>query len=209
MAEQPQCGSMRPAQNLKPATYRCPFCGKHLASMSEHVLIARRTTGQSGATPTWSAYRRHARRGSCRRVASGSRRSAGRGRALASACDECSPGRGRSDEADPDPPPHRPVHTRPRRRRRRLGGAAANPVLGAKSFAAPYAKGSGPRNRARSSTAATQAARSPRSTGAAGAIRPRSATASTRSSSRAAATTQAGEDRAPRTSLGKCGKQRA
>ncbi len=31
---------MRPAQNLKPATYRCPFCGKHLASMSEHVLIA-------------------------------------------------------------------------------------------------------------------------------------------------------------------------
>jgi len=31
---------MRPAQNRKPATYRCPFCGKHLASMSEHVLIA-------------------------------------------------------------------------------------------------------------------------------------------------------------------------
>ncbi len=31
---------MRPAQNLKPATYRCPFCGGHLASMSEHVLIA-------------------------------------------------------------------------------------------------------------------------------------------------------------------------
>jgi hypothetical protein len=31
---------MRPAQNLKPSTYRCPFCGKHLASMSEHVLIA-------------------------------------------------------------------------------------------------------------------------------------------------------------------------
>jgi hypothetical protein len=31
---------MRPASNLKPATYRCPFCGKHLASMSEHALIA-------------------------------------------------------------------------------------------------------------------------------------------------------------------------
>ena len=31
---------MRPAANLKLATYRCPFCGKHLASMSEHVLIA-------------------------------------------------------------------------------------------------------------------------------------------------------------------------
>ena len=31
---------MRPAQNLKASTYRCPFCGKHLASMSEHALIA-------------------------------------------------------------------------------------------------------------------------------------------------------------------------
>jgi hypothetical protein len=32
--------SIRPAQNLKPATYRCPLCGKHLAALSEHVLIA-------------------------------------------------------------------------------------------------------------------------------------------------------------------------
>jgi hypothetical protein len=32
--------SMRRAQNLKPATYRCPFCGKHLPALSEHVLIA-------------------------------------------------------------------------------------------------------------------------------------------------------------------------
>jgi hypothetical protein len=32
--------SMRPAQNRKPATYRCPLCGKHLAALSEHVLIA-------------------------------------------------------------------------------------------------------------------------------------------------------------------------
>lgn len=31
--------SMRPAQNLKPATYRCPLCGKHLPALSEHVLI--------------------------------------------------------------------------------------------------------------------------------------------------------------------------
>jgi hypothetical protein len=31
---------MRPASNMKAATYRCPFCRKHLASMSEHVLIA-------------------------------------------------------------------------------------------------------------------------------------------------------------------------
>ncbi len=31
---------MRPAQNLKPSTYTCPFCGKRLAALSEHVLIA-------------------------------------------------------------------------------------------------------------------------------------------------------------------------
>jgi len=31
---------MRRAQNSKPATYRCPFCGKHLAALSEHALIA-------------------------------------------------------------------------------------------------------------------------------------------------------------------------
>ena len=30
---------MRPAQNLKPATYRCPLCGKHLPALSEHALI--------------------------------------------------------------------------------------------------------------------------------------------------------------------------
>ncbi|MGV1049882.1 MAG: hypothetical protein ACOYD4_15320 [Solirubrobacterales bacterium] len=32
--------SMRLAQSLKPATYRCPLCGKHLPALSEHVLIA-------------------------------------------------------------------------------------------------------------------------------------------------------------------------
>jgi hypothetical protein len=40
MAEEARWWSMRPAQNLKAATYRCPFCGKRLASMSEHALIA-------------------------------------------------------------------------------------------------------------------------------------------------------------------------
>jgi len=37
--EQPRWWAMRPAQNLKPATYRCPLCGKHLPALSEHVLI--------------------------------------------------------------------------------------------------------------------------------------------------------------------------
>lgn len=32
--------SMRPAQNRKPATYRCPFCNGYLPALSEHVLIA-------------------------------------------------------------------------------------------------------------------------------------------------------------------------
>ena len=31
---------MRRAQNRKPATYRCPFCGRYLPALSEHVLIA-------------------------------------------------------------------------------------------------------------------------------------------------------------------------
>jgi hypothetical protein len=31
--------SMRPAGNLKPATYTCPLCGQHLPALSEHVLI--------------------------------------------------------------------------------------------------------------------------------------------------------------------------
>jgi hypothetical protein len=38
--EQPRWWSMRRAQNMKPSTYRCPFCRKHLASMTDHVLIA-------------------------------------------------------------------------------------------------------------------------------------------------------------------------
>jgi hypothetical protein len=35
----PRWWSMRRAQNLKPATYRCPLCGKHLPALSEHMLL--------------------------------------------------------------------------------------------------------------------------------------------------------------------------
>jgi hypothetical protein len=31
--------TVRRAQNRKPATYRCPICGRHLPSLSEHLLI--------------------------------------------------------------------------------------------------------------------------------------------------------------------------
>jgi hypothetical protein len=30
---------VRRASNTKPATYRCPICGHHLAALSEHMLI--------------------------------------------------------------------------------------------------------------------------------------------------------------------------
>lgn len=32
--------AVRRAQNRKPATYRCPFCGRHLPALSEHMLIS-------------------------------------------------------------------------------------------------------------------------------------------------------------------------
>jgi hypothetical protein len=32
--------TVRRAANRKPATYRCPFCGRHLPALSEHMLIA-------------------------------------------------------------------------------------------------------------------------------------------------------------------------
>jgi hypothetical protein len=32
--------ALRRAQNRKPATYRCPLCGRYLPSLSEHMLIA-------------------------------------------------------------------------------------------------------------------------------------------------------------------------
>jgi hypothetical protein len=31
--------SIRRAQNSKPATYRCPLCGRHLPALTEHMLI--------------------------------------------------------------------------------------------------------------------------------------------------------------------------
>jgi hypothetical protein len=35
----PRWWSVRRAQNRKPATYRCPLCGKYLPALSEHMLI--------------------------------------------------------------------------------------------------------------------------------------------------------------------------
>jgi hypothetical protein len=32
--------AVRRAESRKPATYRCPFCGRPLHAMSEHMLIA-------------------------------------------------------------------------------------------------------------------------------------------------------------------------
>lgn len=40
MAEPVRWWSIRRAQNLKPATYRCPLCNRPLPALSEHVLIA-------------------------------------------------------------------------------------------------------------------------------------------------------------------------
>ncbi len=38
-APAPRWWEVRRAQNLKPATYRCPLCGEHLPALSEHMLI--------------------------------------------------------------------------------------------------------------------------------------------------------------------------
>jgi hypothetical protein len=35
----PRWWEVRRAQNLKPATYRCPLCGRHLPAPSEHMLM--------------------------------------------------------------------------------------------------------------------------------------------------------------------------
>jgi hypothetical protein len=31
--------AIRPAGSTKPATYRCPLCGRHLPALSEHLLV--------------------------------------------------------------------------------------------------------------------------------------------------------------------------
>src|SRR3954471_549546 len=31
--------TIRPAANRKPATYRCPLCGRHLPALSQHMLV--------------------------------------------------------------------------------------------------------------------------------------------------------------------------
>jgi hypothetical protein len=36
---EPRWWAVRRAQNLKPATYRCPLCGRRLPALSEHLLM--------------------------------------------------------------------------------------------------------------------------------------------------------------------------
>ena len=48
----PRWWAVRPAQNRKPATYRCPLCGKHLPALSEHMLIL-------PEGPRWASPRTH------------------------------------------------------------------------------------------------------------------------------------------------------
>jgi hypothetical protein len=39
MAPSPRWWEVRPAQNRKPSTYRCPICGEYLPSLSAHMLM--------------------------------------------------------------------------------------------------------------------------------------------------------------------------
>jgi hypothetical protein len=39
MSTEPRWWAARRAQNRKPATYRCPFCGENLPALSEHMLV--------------------------------------------------------------------------------------------------------------------------------------------------------------------------
>jgi len=39
MTDTPRWWTIRRAQNLKPATYRCPFCRQLLPALSGHVLV--------------------------------------------------------------------------------------------------------------------------------------------------------------------------
>lgn len=50
-AQPPRWWEIRPAQNLKPASYRCPICQGKLPALSDHMLL--RPEGQP-------AGRRHA-----------------------------------------------------------------------------------------------------------------------------------------------------
>jgi hypothetical protein len=40
MIEPARWYAVRRAQNRKPSTYRCPFCGEFLPALSEHVLVS-------------------------------------------------------------------------------------------------------------------------------------------------------------------------
>ncbi len=39
MDASPRWWTIRRAQSRKPATYRCPYCGRLLPALSEHVLV--------------------------------------------------------------------------------------------------------------------------------------------------------------------------
>ena len=70
--EQARWWATRRVRSSKPATYRCPFCGRHLHAMSDHVLIAPEGNGelrrhahtecvldarQAGRLPTFDEWR--------------------------------------------------------------------------------------------------------------------------------------------------------
>jgi hypothetical protein len=78
MAKQPKplWWTIRPAQNRKPSTYRCPLCGNQLPSLQAHMLItpegdsARRrhahsacvmTARKQGRLPTQAEWRKEQR----------------------------------------------------------------------------------------------------------------------------------------------------
>ena len=57
----PSWWELRPAQSLKPATYRCPICGQQLPALSEHVLLRPEGRGE-GRRHAHTACVRKARR---------------------------------------------------------------------------------------------------------------------------------------------------
>jgi hypothetical protein len=80
----PRWWQVRRAQNLKPATYRCPLCGRLLPALSEHMLLfpegdhARRRHAhaacvlrarQAGRLPTREEWSRAQRRQDARTTA--------------------------------------------------------------------------------------------------------------------------------------------